>query len=70
MRDIDVNMHNINKYIKLQMYLSDKNNIIKIKREFHIVENLAIKTLVDINIIKPKDIILDIKKKRHNYRFI
>ena len=44
------------------MYLFDKNGIIKIKREFYIVDNLAAKALIDINIIKPKDIILDIKK--------
>ena len=44
------------------MYLSNKNNIIKIKREFYIVDDLAVKALIDIDIIKPKDIIIDIKK--------
>ena len=62
MRDIDVNMHNANEYIRLQIYLSDKNDIIKIKREFHIVDDLAVKALIDINIIKSKDMIFDIKK--------
>ena len=61
-KGIDVNMHNVNEYIRLQMYLSDKNDITKIKREFHIVDDLAIKTLIDIDIIKPKNMILDIKK--------
>ena len=55
-------MHNVNEYIKLQMYLFDKNDIIKIKKEFHIVDKLIIKTLIDINIIKSKDMIFDIKK--------
>ena len=44
------------------MYLFNKNNIIKIKKEFHIVNNLVIKTFIDINIMKLKDIILDIRK--------
>ena len=44
------------------MYLFDKNDIIKIKKEFYIVDNLTIKALIDINIIKSKSIILDIKK--------
>ena len=62
MRDINVNMYNINEYVRLQMYLSDKNDIIKIKKEFYIVDDLAVKALVDINIIKSKDMIFDIKK--------
>ena len=62
MRDIDVNMHNVNEYIKLQMYLFNKNNIIKVKREFYIVDNLIVKALIDINIIKLEDIIFDIRK--------
>ena len=61
-KDININMHNVNEYIKLQIYLSDKDNIIKIKREFYIVDDFAIKALVDINIIISKDIIFDIKK--------
>ena len=44
------------------MYLSNKNNITKIKREFHIINDLAIKALININIIKPKNMILDIEK--------
>ena len=55
-------MYNINEYVKLQIYLFDKNDIIKIKREFYIIENFVIKTFIDINIIKLKNIIFDIKK--------
>ena len=62
MRDIDVNMHNVNEYIKLQIYLFNKNNIVKVKKEFYIVDDLVVKALIDINIIKSEDIILDIKK--------
>ena len=55
-------MHNVNEYVKLQMYLFDKNDIIRVKKEFYIVDNLAIKALIDIDIMKSKGIILDIKK--------
>ena len=61
-RGIDVNMHNVNEYVKLQIYLFDKNDIIRIKREFHIVENLVVKTFIDIDIMKSKGMILDIEK--------
>lgn len=40
----------------------DKNDIVKIEREFHIVDDLVIKIFIDINIIKSKGIILDIGK--------
>ena len=62
MKDIDVNIHNVNEYIKLQMYLFNKNDIVKVKKEFHIVDDLIIKTLIDINIMKSKDMIFDIEK--------
>ena len=62
MRDINVNIYNVNEYIRLQMYLFDINNIAKVKREFYVVDNFAIKALIDINIIKSESIILDIKK--------
>ena len=61
-KGIDVNIHNVNEYVRLQMYLSDKNDITKIEREFYIVDNLAVKALVDIDIMKSKGMILDIGK--------
>ena len=61
-KNIDVNMHDVNEYVKLQMYLPDKNDITKIKKEFYIVDDLIVKILIDINIIKSEDMILDIKK--------
>ena len=62
MKDIDVNMHDASEYIKLQIYLSDKNGIVRVKREFYIVDNLVVKALIDINIMKSEDMIFDIKK--------
>ena len=61
-KNIDVNIYNVNEYIKLQMYLFNKNYIIKIKRDFYIVDDFVIKAFVEINIMKSKNIILDIEK--------
>ena len=61
-RELNINTYNISEYIKLYIYLFDKNDIILIKREFHIVENFTIKALIDINIIKLKRIILNMRK--------
>ena len=61
-KGIDVNMYDVSEYVRLQMYLFDKNGIIKVKREFHIVDDLVVKALIDINIMKSKGMILDIEK--------
>ena len=61
-KGIDNKKHNVNKYIKIKMYLSNKNDVIAlIKREFHIIDNLIIKAFIKINIIKFKNIILNLK---------
>ena len=61
-KGININMHNVNEYIRLQIYLSNKNSIARIKKEFYIVDDLIVKVLVDINIIKSKGMIFDIEK--------
>ena len=61
-KGIDVNMYDVSEYVRLQMYLFDKNDIVRVKKKFHIVDDLAIKALIGIDIIKSKDMILDIKK--------
>ena len=64
MRDLDINIYNINEYINLEIYLSDKNNnnITLIKKEFYIVNNFIIKIFISIDILKPEGIVLDIIK--------
>ena len=63
-RDLNINIYNINEYINLEIYFSNKNNnnIILIKREFYIVDNLIIKIFINIDILKPEDIVFDIIK--------
>ena len=43
------------------MYLLDKNNTTIIERELYIVDNLIIKVLIDIDIIKLERIIIDLR---------
>ena len=61
-KDINNKKYNVNKYIKIKMYLSNKNDVITlIKRELYIVDNLIIKIFIEINIIKFENIIFDLK---------
>ena len=57
---LETKEYNIYKYIIILIYILSKNNIILIRREIYIINDLSIKVLIDINIIKSKFIILDI----------
>ena len=61
-KEINNNKYEISEYIKIKIYLSNKNKIIiLIKKEFYVIDNLIAKTLIEINIIKLKEIILDLQ---------
>ena len=56
--------YNIYEYVIILIYIFNKNNkIILIRREIHIVEFFLIKIFINIDIIKPEKIILNINKK-------
>lgn len=61
-RDINSKKHSTNKYVKLKLYLLEKNEIALIKRELYIVDKLTIKALIEINIMKLEGIIVDLRK--------
>ena len=63
-KKLDINIYNINEYINIEIYLLNKNsiNIILIKREFYIVDNLIIKIFIDIDILKFEKIVFDITR--------
>ena len=63
-KNLNINIYNINEYMSLEIDLLNKNynNIILIKREFHIVDNLIIKILINIDILKPENIVVDVIK--------
>ena len=54
--------YNTSEYIKLKLYLLGLTGIAVIKRELYIINNLSIKALIDINIIKSEGIIIDLSK--------
>ena len=48
-------------YIRIKLYLLSKNDIVAfIEREFYIINNLIIKALIGIDILKSKGIILNL----------
>ena len=60
-REINSNKYEASEYIKIKIYLSNKNKkTILIEREFYIIDNLTAKALIEIDIIKSKEIILDL----------
>ena len=53
----------MNKYAKIDIYLSEKNCTVIIMLKIHIVENLRTKMLVNMNILMSKDIIMNLFRK-------
>ena len=60
-KDIDNRKYNTSEYIKFKIYLLDKNRIAIIERELYINNNLIVKVLIEINIIKLERIIVDLE---------
>ena len=60
-KDIESRKYNISEYIKLKIYLLNKNNIVVIERELYIIDNLIAKALIDINVIKFERIVIDLR---------
>ena len=61
-KGINNNKHEVSEYIRIKMYLSNKNKMIAlIEREFHVIDNLIVKALIEIDIMKSKEIILDLQ---------
>lgn len=60
-RDLNINQHNINKYAYIPIYLFKNKNIIFIFHKMHIINNLNIKIFIDIDIMKLKNIILNLQ---------
>lgn len=60
-KGIDSKRYKVSKYIKIRIYLSNKDGKIAfIERELYVVDNLIAKALISIDIMKPEDIILNL----------
>ena len=67
MRSLDIKKYNIYEYALIPIYITIKgekvnDKIVFLRREFYIIDNLSIKVLIGINIMKLEDIILDINR--------
>ncbi len=65
-RDIEANVHEIKKYVNFSIYLSSRNDFIKlieIHRELHLVKELKIDMLIENDILKSKEIIINVQQK-------
>lgn len=64
-RNIETSMVNLNESIKLSMnifdFRNDKSVVTRISKIFHIVNNLSIKILIEMNIIDSKQMKIDFK---------
>ena len=58
--NLDINQHNISEYIYIFIYLFESKDMKFISREMHIINNLNIKIFIKIDIMKFKDIMLDL----------
>ncbi len=66
-RDINANVHEIKEYVNFSIYFSSKNNSIKmieIHREMHLMKNLKASMLINNDILKSKEIIIDVQDKK------
>ena len=58
-KGINNKKYNVSEYIRLKLFFYKLADIALIEREFHIVDDLTITVLIDIDIIKLKRITLD-----------
>ncbi len=62
MRGLGSSKYNTNKYTVVSIYILSKDGVILITRELYIVNNLLTKVFISVDIIKSKDIIIDIRR--------
>ena len=67
-RDLDTTQHKTTKYAIILMYLNDEDNFDRkiracFHREIHIVDDLKVNILIDIDVIDAENIIIDIESK-------
>jgi regulatory protein YycI of two-component signal transduction system YycFG len=65
-KNIDVNVHEIKKYVNFSIYLSSKYDfitLIEIDRKIHLMKNLKANMLKNNDILESKEIIINVQKK-------
>jgi hypothetical protein len=70
-RSIETNVHETKKYVNFSIYLSSRDDFIKlieIHRELHLVKELKVNMLIENDILRSKEIIIDIQQKTATIR--
>ncbi len=62
-RDIDIIIHNCFEYVHLKLFISEFTEIVKLSRQTHVVNNLRVKFLMKMNILRSEKIILNIFRR-------
>jgi hypothetical protein len=66
-KDIKANVHEIKKYTNFSIYLSSRNDFIKlieIHREIHLIKSLKANMLIKNDILELKNIIINVQNKK------
>ncbi len=66
-REIDANVHETKKYVNFLFYLSSKNDsakMIEIHKKMHFVKEFKINMLIENDILRSKEIIIDVQSKK------
>ena len=62
-QELSTTIHQSSQYIKISIYLSGKDCTAIIEWEIHIIKNLKIKMLLNMNILTPEDITMNLFRK-------
>jgi hypothetical protein len=63
-RGIDIAVHNCFEYIVLKLFIPELKEIAKLIRQTHVVNNLRAKFLMNMNILRSEEIIIDISRRK------
>ncbi len=66
-KNIESNIHEIKKYVNFSIYLfskDDSNKMTKIRQEMHLIKSLKANMLIDNDILRSKEIIIDVQEKK------
>lgn len=66
-REIEINIHEIKKYVNFSMYFfSQKNSFVmtEIQREIHLIQEFRVNMLIENDILRSEEIIIDIVNRR------
>jgi hypothetical protein len=63
-RNIEIVTHNCFEYVHLKVFILESKRIAKLNRQAHVVDNLRAKFLMNMNILEPKEIILNFRRRK------